>query len=75
MNVTCSPSTILNYSRLCLGLDGGPDSLPPPDDCFPAKDEPRNMLANVLQLANLVVGIHGNMLTLVAIPYAMYRRK
>ncbi len=46
MNGTCSPSTLLNYSHLCLGLNSRPGSPYPPDDCFPAKDKPRNVLAN-----------------------------
>ncbi len=63
INATCNASNLLEYSVLCLGDE-------PPDDCYPTDNETEKGLATVFQIVNVVVGIAGNLLTLLAIPYA-----
>ena len=66
----CNASRILEYSDLCVGAD-------PPPDCYPSvKDKPGLVtVAVAFHALNTVLGIGGNLLTLLAIPYARHRRR
>ncbi len=64
-NLTCSRDTVVGYSRLCLGES-------PPDDCYPTA---ARGLTEAALIANLALGVAGNLLTLIAIPYAMHRKR
>ena len=65
----CNESSILEYSRLCVGDN-------PPDDCYPNVKSPVVMALNIsFQTANILLGVSGNLLTLLAIPYARRRRR
>ena len=63
-NLTCETANVLNLSMICLKKDH-------PDDCFP--EEPPGILYGicVIHVTIVVLGIVGNLLTLLAIPYAM----
>ena len=64
----CNESSIIEYSSLCLGND-------PPEDCYPKVKSTVVMALNVsFQTANILFGVGGNLLTLLAIPYARRRR-
>ena len=67
-NLTCSPSTLLNYSQLCLEAD-------PPSDCFPHLTSWTNAALDALEAINLTVGVIGNLLTLLAIPFTMKHQR
>ncbi len=69
----CSPKTLLNYSRLCLGLDGTSEL--PPADCYPDRWDPANAAMNLVEVANLTVGILGNLVTLLSVPFAMAHQR
>ena len=65
----CNESSIIEYSSLCLGDD-------PPEDCYPNDKSPVVMALNIsFQTANILLGVSGNLLTLLAIPYACRRRR
>ena len=65
----CNESSIIEYSVLCLGDD-------PPEDCYPDVWSPVVMALNIsFQTVNILFGISGNLLTLLAIPYACRRRR
>jgi hypothetical protein len=66
--VTCSTSTVIEYSLLCLGNN-------PPDDCYPDKNLLSNTIWSAFLLLNIFFGLTGNLLTLVSVPYAKYRKK
>ena len=70
VTVVCNASRILEYSDLCVGAD-------PPPDCYPSvKDKPGLVtVAVAFHALNTVLGIGGNLLTLLAIPYARHRRR
>ncbi len=65
-NESCSSANLVRYSILCLSPD-------PPDDCYP-QDSVRTT-ADILLLVNFVLGILGNALTLLAIPYVMHKNR
>ena len=66
----CNESNIIKYSNLCLSDD-------PPKDCFPSLESTNNVIALSLafQAFNIFLGLAGNLLTLLSIPYARYRRR
>ena len=74
-DLTCSLETVVEFSRLCLG------PAPPPRDCHPAGGAGGGgvdagwAVGEVILVGNLVLGVAGNLLTLVAIPYAMHKRR
>ena len=64
----CNVSSVKEYSSLCLGDD-------PPEDCYPNLKGPVLMALNIsFQTANILIGVGGNLLTLLSIPYARRRR-
>jgi hypothetical protein len=67
-SITCNTSTVVKYSTLCLGNN-------PPDDCYPEKNPIDNTIWSAFLILNIFVGLTGNLLTLVAVPYAKYRKK
>jgi hypothetical protein len=66
--VTCNTYTVVEYSSLCLGNN-------PPDDCYPDKNLLSNTIWSGFLLVNIFIGLSENLLTLVAVPYAKYRKK
>ena len=65
----CNESNIIEYSILCLGDD-------PPADCYPNVWSPVVVALNIsFQTLNILFGVSGNLLTLLAIPYAYRRRR
>ena len=65
----CNESSIIEYSSLCLGDE-------PPEDCYPNVKSTVVMALNVsFQTANILFGVSGNLLTLLAIPYARRRHR
>ena len=66
----CNESSIIEYSDLCLNDN-------PPRDCYPDLESTNNVTALSLafQTFNIFLGLAGNLLTLVSIPYARYRRR
>jgi hypothetical protein len=68
MLITCNESNIIDYSAVCLGKD-------PPDDCYPDKNDLHNSIWVAFLMLNIFIGLTGNLLTLLSIPYAMYHKK
>ena len=66
----CNSSSIIKYSNLCVGDD-------PPEDCYPSVKDKDSLvsIAMVFHVLNTGVGVGGNLLTLLSIPYARYRRR
>lgn len=66
----CNASNVIEYSDLCVGDD-------PPEDCYPSVKDKAGLVsvALVFHALNIVLGIGGNLLTLLAIPYARHRRR
>ncbi len=65
---SCSADRLLEYSDLCLGDD-------PPVDCYPAQNAASDAFLSVFQAVNIVLGVAGNLLTLMSIPYAKKRQR
>ncbi len=73
-NLTCTPATVANMSEVCMG------PVPAPDECdvYHRGAGAVNRLVVAFQVAiyaNMLVGVVGNLLTLMAIPYAMCKRR
>ena len=70
MVTICNTSSIVEYSDLCVGDN-------PPSDCYPSVKDRASLVtvAVVFHALNIVLGIGGNLLTLLAIPYARHRRR
>jgi hypothetical protein len=66
--ITCNASTIIEYNTLCFSND-------PPEDCYPDKNPLSNIICAVFLTLNIFIGLAGNLLTLLSIPYAKYRKK
>ena len=65
----CNVSNIIAYSTLCLGED-------PPEDCYPSVKSQAIISLNIIsQTINIILGISGNLLTLLSVPYARNRRQ
>ena len=65
----CNVSSIIEYSTLCLGKD-------PPEDCYPSVKSQGIISLNIIsQTINIILGISGNLLTLLSVPYARNRRQ
>ena len=65
----CNVSSIIEYSTLCLGED-------PPEDCYPSVKSQALISLNIIsQTINIILGVSGNLLTLLAVPYARKRRQ
>jgi hypothetical protein len=66
--ITCNASTIIEYNTLCIAND-------PPDDCYPDTNPLINMISAVFLTLNIIIGLTGNLLTLLSIPYAKNRKR
>jgi hypothetical protein len=66
--IRCNSSNIVAYNTLCIGDN-------PPDDCYPDKNPVNNLMWAVFLTLNIFIGLAGNLLTLLSIPYAKYRKK
>jgi hypothetical protein len=66
--ISCNASSIIEYSTICLGDD-------PADDCYPDKNLLNNIICAMFLTINILIGLAGNLLTLLSIPYAKYRKK
>ena len=66
----CNESNIIEYSDLCLNED-------PPQDCYPSLESTPHVtaLSLIFHSFNIFLGLAGNLLTLLSIPYARYRRR
>ena len=65
----CNVSSIIEYSTLCLGDD-------PPEDCYPSVKSQAIISLNIIsQTINIILGVSGNLLTLLSVPYARNRRQ
>ena len=65
---TCNMSSIMEYSTLCLGED-------PPEDCYPGVKSQGIISLNIIsQTINIILGISGNLLTLLSVPFARNHR-
>ena len=65
----CNVSNIIAYSTLCLGED-------PPEDCYPSVKSQAIISLNIIsQTINIILGVSGNLLTLLSVPYARNRRQ
>jgi hypothetical protein len=64
----CNRSNIEEYSELCLGDN-------PPADCYPNYNTTADSMFIVFLVLNMFIGLAGNLLTLLAIPYAKYRKR
>ena len=66
---TCNVSSIIEYSSLCLGAD-------PPEDCYPRVKSQGIISLNIIsQTINIILGVSGNLLTLLSVPFARNRRQ
>ena len=63
----CNVSSIIAYSTLCLGED-------PPEDCYPSQTPGIISLNIISQTINIILGVTGNLLTLLSEPFARNRR-
>ena len=61
-NLTCSPTTVINFSLTCLEPDA-------PEECFPVKEESLLLASATFHIGNIVIGVVGNLLTLLSIHY------
>lgn len=66
--ITCNSSNVIEYSDLCL-------SDTPPDDCYPDYNPLTAALWVAFLVLNIFVGLTGNLLTLLSIPYAKYHQR
>ena len=65
----CNVSSIIAYSTLCLGED-------PPEDCYPSVKSQGVISLNIIsQTINIILGVTGNILTLLSVPFARNRRQ
>ena len=65
----CNVSSIIAYSTLCLGDN-------PPEDCYPSVQSQGIISLNIIsQTINIILGISGNLLTLLSVPFARNRRQ
>ena len=67
-NVTCIHSTLLNFSQFCL-LN------PKNAQCFPSEFKKWIEAEIMFALINSLIGFSGNLLTILAIPYAARRNQ
>ena len=67
-NVTCNPSTLLNLSNFCL-------SHPNASHCFHSDYSAWIEAEIISALVNSFIGFAGNLLTILAIPYAAKNKK
>ena len=64
----CNASSVIEYSKLCLGDD-------PPEDCYPKVKSSTIVALNIMsQTVIILIGVGGNLLTLLSVPYARNRR-
>ena len=72
-NQACDTSTVLKFSDYCLGKD--PEHWP--RQCFPNDEIFGGFAPTVATFCaiNAIIGFFGNLLTIVAIPYAAKRNK
>ena len=64
----CNVSSIIAYSTLCLSEE-------PPEDCYPSVKSQGIISLNIIsQTINIILGVTGNLLTLLSVPFARSRR-
>jgi hypothetical protein len=67
VTTTCNASDVIKYSDMCLDKD-------PPDDCYPNYSSLAAAMWQAFLVLNIIVGLTGNLLTLLSIPYAKYHQ-
>ena len=67
-NLNCTPHNFYNLSKFCTGYHENA-----PDNCIPPADHRRAL--GVWASIIAVIGVLGNMLTLLAIPYAAQKER
>jgi hypothetical protein len=63
VTTTCNASDVIEYSNICLDKD-------PPDNCYPNYSSLAAAIWQAFLVLNIIVGLTGNLLTLLSIPYA-----
>ena len=70
--LSCDSTLVINFSHFCLShAEDFPDNCFPSDEIFPGF----RRAVGIWCIVNAVIGSMGNLLTLLAIPYAAKRNK
>ena len=62
---SCNIDTTFNLSSICLN-----QSYDFPPQCYPSEDQHLKIIEGVWCVINAIIGFTGNLLTIIAIPYA-----
>ena len=72
----CESSTMYSMSQKCLKwMENKTINETVYEDCFPNYSKWNVILSGILSLSNAVIGFTGNLLTLLAIPFAAKKKK
>ena len=71
----CESSTMYLMSQKCLEWMENEMPINETLDCFPNYSKWNVILSGILSLSNAIIGFTGNLLTLLAIPFAAKRKK